>query len=284
MKQLMVLITLAGVILTSLGSAAALPGTQVTHSAEWTILIYMAADNDLESFALADLNEMEYVGSSDAVNVVVQIDRAAQYDTSAGNWTDTRRFLITQDRQITNLASEPVQIIGETNTGDPTTLANFLTWGIITYPARHYALVIWDHGGSWQGVAWDVASDNDDLQLSELRAALEQATTQTGLDQLDLIGFDACLMGAFEVYQSIAPYAKYGVASAELVPGDGWDYLGLLQALNANPTMAGDELGRVIVDAFMAYYTDIVSDYSVYNLAVVDYKALTGLSLLRVPQ
>ncbi|TFG91260.1 MAG: hypothetical protein E4H15_06245, partial [Syntrophobacterales bacterium] len=58
----------------------------------WTIISYMNGDNDLESFIVGDLNEMEKVGSSDDVSMVVQID--ARTGSSTGGWKDTRRYLV----------------------------------------------------------------------------------------------------------------------------------------------------------------------------------------------
>ncbi len=237
--------------------------------ANWTILIYMAADNDLESYALVDFNEMEYAGSSEGVNVVVQLDRAVDYDTADGDWTEPRRYFVTRDTNLSAFGSENVETLDESNTGDPATLVDFATWGIATYPAEHYALVIWDHGGAWLGVAADDSADLDDLTLPELDQALADIIAQSGIDQLDLIGFDACLMGAFEVYSTLAPYARYGVGSAELVPGEGWDYYGVIDALATDPMLSGDALGQAIVDTFITYYTEIDPSDQAVNLALV---------------
>ena len=43
--------------------------------AKWTVMVYMAGDNNLESAAMVDLKEMARVGSTSAVNIVVQLDR-----------------------------------------------------------------------------------------------------------------------------------------------------------------------------------------------------------------
>ncbi len=239
--------------------------------ARWTVMVYMAADNDLERFALSDLNEMEIVGSTTEVNIVAQVDRAQGYDTSDGDWTETRRYFITRDRRLSRLGSEPVDgFARETNTGDPATLSDFAIWAMTTYPAEHYGLIIWDHGGSWLGVATDDSAGQDDLILPELDEALSTITAATGRDRLDFVGFDACLMGAFEVYQAVAPYALFGIGSADLIPGNGWDYTGAFNALAADPSMTGDLVGRAIVDAFMTFYTTVVTNYPIFNLAVVD--------------
>ena len=40
--------------------------------------------------------------------------------------------------------------MGETNSGDPRNLALFIEWAIRTYPAKHYGLVLWNHGTGWK--------------------------------------------------------------------------------------------------------------------------------------
>jgi hypothetical protein len=64
--------------------------------AQWTILMYGAMDNDLEKYLFADIYEMALVGSTPDVNMVVQFDRTQGYDDRFDDWTDTRRFFITQ--------------------------------------------------------------------------------------------------------------------------------------------------------------------------------------------
>ncbi len=107
--------------------------------------------------------------------------------------------------------------------------------------------------------------------------ALSTVTSETGVPKLDLVGFDACLMGAFEVYRTIAAYSRYGVGSAELIPGNGWDYLGTLDSLVADPHMDGSTLGRAVVDSFMSFYTDIVTNYEIFNLGLVDLDVTDGV-------
>jgi len=118
--------------------------------AEWTFMVYIDADNNLEPFGITDLNEMEMVGSTADVNIVVQMDRAPGYDNSNGDWRTTRRFLVQQDNDDNTLSSPSLQDLGEVNMGDPATLTSFIQWAEMNYPANNYALVLWDHGGGWQ--------------------------------------------------------------------------------------------------------------------------------------
>ena len=107
--------------------------------ADWTVMVYLAGDNNLDGAGAADLREMKKVGSSASVNVIAQFDRAGSRGTS-------KRFYL---RKGTELPKDAVQDLGETDTGDPRVLCDFFRWGVNHYPARHYLLVIWNHGSGW---------------------------------------------------------------------------------------------------------------------------------------
>src|SRR6185503_17130289 len=84
--------------------------------AKWLVLAYMAGDNDLEGFAVGDVKEMEKVGSRPGeVEVVVQIDRAAGYDRSDGDWRGTRRYHVTRGTDRRRIHSRLLADLGETN-------------------------------------------------------------------------------------------------------------------------------------------------------------------------
>ena len=213
-------------------------------AADWTMLVYMAGDNNLEPNAIADINELEVVGSTSAVNVVVQFDRVAGYDSTNGNWTDTRRGLVAQDASTSTIGSV-LTSVGELNTGSSNALRDFITWGTTIYPATHYALVIWDHGAGLGGMCFDETSAGDGLTVKELNQALNSASIH-----LDLAVFDACLMGEVEVAHEIAPYANVMVSSQEVIPLEGMPYDTVLADLTAGPSMDADDLARVFVQRY----------------------------------
>jgi hypothetical protein len=118
--------------------------------AKWLVLAYMAGDNDLEGFAVGDIKEMEKVGSRPGeVEVVVQVDRAAGYDRSDGDWQGTRRYHVTRGADRRRIHSRLLADLGETNTGDPAVLEEFLDFGISSFPAQACALVLWNHGSGF---------------------------------------------------------------------------------------------------------------------------------------
>ncbi len=231
----------------------------------WLVMLYQDADDKiLEQDIYVDLNEAERVGSGDGVQIVAQVDRFSAGFQGDGNWTTTRRFYITQDDDLNRVNSEVVEDLGEVNMADGNTLVDFVTWAVANYPANHYMLILSDHGMGWPGGWSDPVPtgrvDNtiplekllgDQLYLNELEQALDEIRSQTGINQLDLIGMDACLMGQVEVFSALAPYAHYAVASQETEPALGWAYTGFLSALKDNPGMDGAALGQYIVESYI---------------------------------
>ena len=273
--------------------------------ATWTVMVYLAGDNDLDSAGAVDLGEMKQVGSSARLNLLAQFDRA-------GPRTETRRFLL---RKGTPLGRDVVMSLGETNMGDPKVLKDFLIWGAKNYPAERYMVVIWNHGAGWddenvyrtvrgglkRGVAYKkramgrptrgarravplsqvravskrkfkralfastveqavqkraIAFDDDAqdfLDNIELKRVLAEARRAFG-GKIDVLGMDACLMNMAEVAYQVRNSAQVLVGSQEVEPADGWPYHMLLRNLARKPNMTPAELGKVIVDRYLASY------------------------------
>lgn len=229
---------------------------------KWTIMVYMDGDNDLEEAGIMDINEMEEVGSTNEVKIIVQFDRIDGYDGSNGDWTTTRRYYIEHDSDPYIISSTLISDLGECNMGNPATLSDFIIWTIQNYPAEHYALIIWDHGSGWRNInnksCCEDVTDGDELTLAEIRTALNTAYIQTG-KKLDIIGFDACLMGMLEVAYEIREYGYYMVASEEREPFEGWVYDASLSALINNPDMSASQFAQQIINDYVSDSTNTLS-------------------------
>ena len=236
----------------------ALAGAQAAGPpiADWTLMVYLDADNDLEKPMMRNLEEMVAVGSTDKVQIIVL---AARSPESTGKYTNiavgglpdwqTAKYLRVERGRLRELADW-----GDMNMGDGETLAKFLAAATHDYPARRYGLIFGDHGMAWAGLAVAESHQSDALTVDEVTAALADIQKTTG--RFELIGFDACLMANLEVAKTFAPYARYLVASEEIEPADGWDYRPLLRKLTASPSMDGNLLGRAIVDTYRDYFVN----------------------------
>lgn len=236
----------------------------------WTLMIYMNGDNNLAAEAINDILELGYVGSLDRMNIIVQLDLPGDngtyiYRINKGDSFDT---------------ATPLQTLSEKNMADFMVLMQFYKWATEAYPADHYALVIWGHGDGWRAQQQKinllmtmqsqtssvpvtgfraVSSDDtsgDIMYLNEVQRALNEAQTQLGAPVLDLIGFDACLMGMLEVAYQLKDNAHYMIASEEVVPGSGWPYQRILTDLVNSYASANEPrvFARRIVEIYGAYY------------------------------
>jgi Clostripain family len=214
----------------------------------WTVLVYMDGDNDLESYVMHDLNELEEGGEGGGVRVLVQADRIEGYAENGGDWTGTRRYEIVGDKSNA-MVSTLVEDMGELDMGDPQTLADFLSWAREFAPAEHYALFLWNHGDSWTAQANLIASDDTSgswmsIAEGDLTAGLQAHVAEAG--PIDLIGFDACYMASWEVAHSLKDQGRVMLASEAWVGGEGVFYAPFLKGLRADP---GGDVGDLAVAA-----------------------------------
>ncbi len=240
----------------------------------WTVMLYQDADDKvLEHDIYVDLNEAERVGSTENVNIVAQVDRYRGGYAGDGDWVSTKRYYVTRDDDLERLGSQEVADLGETNMADPATLVDFVLWAMEEYPADKYALIMSDHGMGWPGGWSDPTARgainrnipletrlSDLMYLYEIEEALGEIRAASGLDKLELVGMDACLMAHIEVFSALEPHARYAVASQETEPALGWAYTSFLSELVANPAMNGAELSQHILDSYITEDQRILDD------------------------
>lgn len=229
----------------------------------WTVFVYLCG-SDLESKAGAatqDLSEMVGARGSDKVRFIVETGGAKRWRSNIGG-NELRRYVI-QDGSIMEVERKQRASMGLADT-----LADFLQWGLRSYPAEHIGLILWDHGGgSISGVCFDEVNGNDSLMLRELDAGLAKANPILW-QKLDFVGFDACLMGTLETANVLASYADYMFASQEIEPGSGWEYSSIIEHLAARPDTSTEELGRALADGYRDSLPS--SSRSSATLSVVD--------------
>jgi hypothetical protein len=243
------------------------------HAAEWTVMVYLDADNNLESDGIDDFMEIATIGSNSSINYVVQMDRISGYDSSNNDWTDCNRFYV--EKNMSPLPQNAVENLGEINMGDPDQLADFIQWSMSNYPAQRYALILWDHGDGWRkriksnltrAICWDDTNgDGSGLSMLELKDVLTSLPVKP-----DLVGFDACLMAMIEnAYMLKLSGVSVMVGSEETEPAAGWPYDLIARGLASNPSWSAIELGGWIVDKYYESY-DYDETQSAIDLSKLD--------------
>jgi hypothetical protein len=109
--------------------------TPVRNKKPWTLLAYIAANNNLHTFALQNIRQMARIGSNDNINIVVQFDGIGE--------RSIKRYLIEQG-QTKLLSTFKPEV--ETMSGTPQSLYQFIKWGCQAFPSTYLGLDLWNHG------------------------------------------------------------------------------------------------------------------------------------------
>jgi len=229
----------------------------------WTLMLYIAADNELgDSIPWSKVKQMFAEASYHPyVNVVGLWDGPESGDSKI--FEKTAEGVVRVDDGGAVIGPK-----GEVDMGYPDTLIDFIDWVKANYPREaspigvdKYGLIMWDHGAGWRSCSFLVdETDSDSMNMSNLSGALQTATDD-GENPLDLVGFDASLMGMAEVAYEIRGWALYCVASEEVEPPTSWPYTAILTGLASNPDMTPEMAAGMIVDHYAQMYVDPLSPF-----------------------
>jgi hypothetical protein len=259
---------------------------------DWTIMVYVNGKNSLEQDALNNFHGMAQVGSTSAINVVVELGRPASPTSDDGGWSGVYRFFVKKGTDpLPKDAITRVSDLGESeDMGSPATLDSFVTWATKQYPAKHLMLIIWNHGQGWRfQLAADKAARAAATRallatsaLADLRAktpvlggikaiSIDDDTgsilynrdvedvLEKHFDQhkpLDVLGFDACLMSMLETAYAFRTTSNIMIGSEDTELAEGWKYSVWLKALAAAPKSSPEAVAKFIVSSYKARYGD----------------------------
>jgi len=272
----------AELVVTANGDKVQQPGWSVSVDPDvqprkkWTVLVYINGANDLEKYGLLNVNQMEKLGSTSGVNLVVQFKRIkGRFDSTQGDWGDTRRYYVTRETgsDATGLTIESRVLSQKENVdmGLGATLREFTQWGVRTFPADHYCLVLWNHGAGWRkvpitrGFSYDDETDNH-IETIQMPSALVHPENR----KWDLVMMDLSLMQMIEVAYENKDVADLLLGSQESPPGEGLPYDLWVQRAVSNPDISARELAiGTIQDTLTRYGTASNTTQSVLDLTRV---------------
>lgn len=209
-----------------------------------TVLIYLAADNSLSNFALADLKEMKAgMAEVNATNVhlLVYIDTGSSprlIELQNRNGEVVESTIKTYDKSRNSVgATETKEVFDEVFANEE-------------YKAKSYGLIYWSHGDGWipnplpttRWVGQDTGNGTHYMNISDLVSILDAAAPH-----FDFILFDACFMQSIEVAYALRPFTDYYIGSPTEIPGPGARYDILVPAIFTDG-------GNVAMEAAAAYY------------------------------
>jgi len=213
---------------------------------KWTILGYFDGNNFQDtlaenntSYVIRDVQEMEQVGSTEDVQIIVMVSSINTEGNS--NYYFIEKHL---DEDDDSISSEVLDSLGKMDMSDPQTLRDFIEYGVQNYPADDYMLIINDRGSGWKGVCSDQENgDGEMMSLPELSSAL------FGYN-FEIILLNAPYMSMVEVAHQLKDKANYLIALQfdlpevkNILSSSEW-----LQSLANNPGISSRNLARNITE------------------------------------
>lgn len=269
MKKLLFVLIIALAVLIQLQTSDANAATREVK--EWTFLTFMNGHNNLDVFAEPNLQAMAQVGSTDEINIVVQVADTARPNTQ---------------RVVVNKGSYKVlQTLPRVDMGDQKELKKFIEWAVENYPAKKYFLNVWNHGSGWHNFKkrsgstlpleiHDVSFDDytrNFITTEQMGEVMEYFAELTG-DKVELYGNDACLMQMIEIGAEISDSVKFMASSQDNEPGEGWPYAAFLKRWAADPYIDGAGVGKILTEEYYNRYGtwDEITTFSTINLQKLD--------------
>jgi len=212
---------------------------------EWTIAVFLNADNNLDSFGVEDQQEMAKIGSNNWLNIVTLIDR--ERGPACYNYIEKGKITKVKD-------------MGELDMGDYKLFIEFAKYIVANYPAKRYVFTFWNHGSGWKlgnqspitrGISYDDSSNNH-ITNNQLAVALREVKKVIG-HNIDILNFDACLMQMAEVVHACKDSVDYIVASEETEPGKGTPYDDVLATLTKTST--AESFSKTWTNTFVKSYS-----------------------------
>ncbi len=250
----------------------------------WTVMVYLAGDNNLSEEMIWTIKEIQAANLGD--NTV-----AVQFDPRGGS-VPVQRYLIKKGQQHQSLyeiartvpevesslpagmtyaaklemldsglkQSFPLQPNVE-NTGDPGNLLSFVCWAAQQGRGdNNLMLVLSGHGcGFEDGYLMSDENPRGSLTIGDL-ARTSEAVYSIFQRGIDILGMDSCLMSTAEMYYELQGNTKYLVASEGYALNSGWPYRKMLSGLPATPRAAAEKL---VEDHIRFYYEYALAAQSV---------------------
>ena len=188
----------------------------------WTIMMYVCGA-DLESdsgCATSDISEVLKVKNQpDDVNIIIETGGTTRWKRYNIDANALSRYHVEDNQLVLD------EKLAKANMGKRSTFESFLSWGLDNYPAEKVGVIFWNHGGALNGVCYDSSIGySDALVNSETKEAFKNVLEPRGIDKLEFVGYDACLMQVQDIAEFNSHYFNYMITSEETEVGSGWVY------------------------------------------------------------
>ena len=205
----------------------------------WTILIYANGNNELEPEITKVIEKLKIENIKENFNILVQLARADEElveklrgtidENHKDRWHGVRRYLLNDN------GAHEVEVLENVNMADPTTLYNFLLWGIKNYPSDYVMVVLSGHGAGFIGAMTDFTHGKPYLMSLDGLVNVFYNLYKMTNKKIELLLLDSCYMNLIEVWYEFAniPFKpiKYLLVAPDNVKLEGISYVDFIRYL-----------------------------------------------------
>jgi hypothetical protein len=219
---------------------------------DWLLIYYMPYDNNLSPFAKGIIHHFFKSEISDNVCATLQVDLSGQGGMTRYSFNSKVDSLNLKDEESTSTRA----------------LDEYLLWVSKTFKAKHYAIILLNHGGGLNEYGLDEnGSLNEWMHIDDLANSIEKFTRLVKIRKVDLLFEQVCVRGTIENLYEFSKIAKYTLASQDLVPAPGYYYGKMFSGLGKGKINSGDKLAELIVNSEREdmYYSYTLIDNSKWD-------------------
>ncbi|MGB7210924.1 MAG: clostripain-related cysteine peptidase [Pyrinomonadaceae bacterium] len=231
---------------------------------KWTIMVYMAGDNNLSEDMITGLKGMKELMGHSNINLIALYDSnyppvpVKIYEFSKASPGHSRA----KDLDLSYFESPLSPLPRPANPQlESYWIKSFVPLVTDHFPAEKYALILSGHSDGIIGKTL-LRDENPNvvLDVPKLEKILYDARPFDAVSgrrkKFDLLGFDGCLMSMVEIGYELRNVANVMVASEGNIPTTGWPYEKVLADLMGEPTMDECKFAEKIVEQYARHNVD----------------------------
>jgi hypothetical protein len=218
---------------------------QIPTEPERSVLIYMAGENNLSSFADQDLTEIKEGSKSlkDNQNLIVYVD-------------NTKKPYMARVKDGVLVDSVDME---ESSSADPAMMENIIRQMRTKYPAKSYGMVLWGHCTGWlitndsipyagtRAYGVDQKPKSYWMNIPSMARAIAKGMNQ---EKMKFIFGDCCNFGSIEIAYELRNAAEYIIGSPAEIPDPGAPYEEIMPDLFSQ----NDNFYQALIDDYYNHY------------------------------
>ncbi len=256
----------------------------------YTVVVYMAARNDLFPFAGRNIKQMQQIGSNERLKIFVHFDMH-----KFGGQKVTKRFFVEKNKTV------PIGPELSMDSGDIDSLIDCVKCAHEKYPSDELILILWNHGTGplepeiqksinpsdlfryntktrlieldrsisfieymskpkKRGICFDDISGKY-LTNQQLKEGLHYISTHILKKKIAILSCDACSMAGADVFIPFKDDVEYFIASQEVELGTGYNYATIFEPFLFK-SLSKEAFARHFVNSYKDTYSKITHDYT----------------------